>query len=393
MKIKNVISLLLLGSSAIAFSQSDLGSVLKMVEQNNTTLKALRKTADAQKLGNRTDIYLDGPEIEGGYLWGKPSDIGNRTDFSISQTFDFPTLTGMRGRYANQQNKSVELQYLAGRRDLLLEAKLICLDVIYYNLLQKEHERRLANVSELAEIYRKRLATGDANRIEYNNVRVGQATVEGEKHLVDVAREGALASLKRINGGEEISLDAVSYPADMLALTFDELYAKAEQVSPELAFYRQEEENERDMLKINRAGNLPSVTAGYMSEKVGSEHFQGIKMGVALPLWSNKNKVAQSKAMIVAAEARTFDARQAYSVKTKQLFDKAVSLRSLMVKYKDVMRESDNKELLVKALKAGEISLSDYLAEIAVYYDLIDKIFETELEYHKTVAELTSFEL
>lgn len=35
-------------------AQTNIDDVLKAVEQNNTTLQALRQTADAQKLENRT---------------------------------------------------------------------------------------------------------------------------------------------------------------------------------------------------------------------------------------------------------------------------------------------------------------------------------------------------
>ena len=85
--------MLLLGALA-AFSvsaQTTVDSVLANIERNNTTLAAIRKNTDAQKIGNNTGIYISNPEIEFNYLWGNPSPIGDRTDFSVKQTFDFPT--------------------------------------------------------------------------------------------------------------------------------------------------------------------------------------------------------------------------------------------------------------------------------------------------------------
>ena len=43
-------------------AQTNIDDVLKAVEQNNTTLQALRQTADAQKLENRTGLTLPDPE-------------------------------------------------------------------------------------------------------------------------------------------------------------------------------------------------------------------------------------------------------------------------------------------------------------------------------------------
>ncbi|MBK6964392.1 MAG: hypothetical protein IPH20_10765 [Bacteroidales bacterium] len=42
------------------------------IERNNTTLSALRKSVEAEKLGNRTGIYLQNPEAGFNYLWGVP---------------------------------------------------------------------------------------------------------------------------------------------------------------------------------------------------------------------------------------------------------------------------------------------------------------------------------
>ena len=44
-------------------AQTNIEDVLKAVEQNNTTLQALRQTADAQKLENRTGLPLPDPEV------------------------------------------------------------------------------------------------------------------------------------------------------------------------------------------------------------------------------------------------------------------------------------------------------------------------------------------
>ncbi|MGC3977824.1 MAG: hypothetical protein QM751_06045 [Paludibacteraceae bacterium] len=57
------------------------------VEQKNTTLKALRETLNAQKVLNQTGIFLENPEVEFNYLWGKPGVIGNRLQIFLEATF------------------------------------------------------------------------------------------------------------------------------------------------------------------------------------------------------------------------------------------------------------------------------------------------------------------
>ncbi len=121
---KILISIVAILAMSSLFAQNNINEVLSTIEQNNTTLKALREAADAQKIENRTGIYLADPEIGFNYLWGNPSSIGNRKDINIKQNFDIPTISGLKSRVANQQNTLVEGQYKSDRINILLEAKL-----------------------------------------------------------------------------------------------------------------------------------------------------------------------------------------------------------------------------------------------------------------------------
>ncbi|MEG1007288.1 MAG: transporter, partial [Bacteroides sp.] len=69
---KIVISIVATLAMSSLFAQNNMNEVLSTIEQNNTTLKALREAADAQKIENRTGIYLSDPEIGFNYLWGNP---------------------------------------------------------------------------------------------------------------------------------------------------------------------------------------------------------------------------------------------------------------------------------------------------------------------------------
>ena len=119
-------------------AQQGIQSVLSSIEANNATLKTERELMEARKLSHRTGIYLPSPEVEFGYLWGDPSVIGKRTDFSVTQSFDIATLTGMKNRLANEQSTLVEWQYKTNRMNVLLEARRYCIELIYCNALKKE---------------------------------------------------------------------------------------------------------------------------------------------------------------------------------------------------------------------------------------------------------------
>ena len=391
MKILIIISTILVSIPLIA--QNNINSVLDSIEANNTTLKSLRLTADAQKLGNKTSIYLDNPEVEFNYLWGKPGNIGSRTDINIKQTFDIPTISGMKSRLANGQNTLIEFQYKADRMNILLEAKQYCIDLVYYNALKRELEMRLQHAETIAKGYKDRLDRGDANRLEYNKIQLNLASVLGELSRVEVERNALLSQLRRLNGGVDIALDEDQFVQAQLPLNFNDWYAEAEQKNPVLAYIKQEIEVGKSQVSLSKASNWPTFSTGYMSEKVVGQQYQGFTVGISIPLWENKNRVKQAKVAVSAAESREADRKQQFYSQLQSLYNRANGLKVIAEKYRQSLANVNNTDLLKKALDTGEISLLDYIVEIGLYYTTVNQALEAERDYHKAIAELSAVQL
>ena len=374
-------------------AQGTISGVLQEIEENNTTLKALREAATAQKLENRTDILLPDPEIGFNYLWGSPSPIGNRTDINVSQSFDIATVSGLKGKVADKKNEMIDWQYKADRMNLLLEAKQHCIDLIYYNALLKELYARRTQAQAIEQAQKKRLDSGDGNALEYNNVKLGLASVDGEIARMEAERNGVLSQLTRLNGGKPVELTATEFESVQLPTDFVSWYEAAEAKNPVLAYVRQEAELGKKQLSLNKSMSLPSFSAGYMSEKTAGEHFQGITLGISVPLWSNKNRVRQAKAAIEAAEVRREDARIQFYGNLENLYHRVAGLKAAADTYRSALQSADNRPLLQKALDAGEISVIDYLVDTGFYYDAVSKALDAEREYAKAYAELCAVEL
>ncbi|MDR2765228.1 MAG: TolC family protein [Tannerella sp.] len=387
---KKILFLLAVWTSFSLAAQDNIDRVLSSVEANNTTLKALREGLEAQKLENRTGIFLENPELGFNYLWGTPGSIGNRTDVNVSQKFDIPTLSGLKSRVADGQNQLAELQYLSGRMDILLEAKQNCLDLIYFNALKKETEKRFGHAGTIAEAYDKKLKQGDVNRLEYNKAQLNLSAAEGEMARIGIERNALLSELKKFNGGQDIALDDVRFDDVSFPLDFEAWYAQAEQRNPVLAYVRQEVEVGRKRVSLSKAMGLPSFSGGYLSEKVAGEHFQGITFGVSIPLWENKNRVRQAKAAVRAAEMRSEDAKQQLYSRLQILYNRAAGLKLTAEKYRKSLDSLNNTELLGKALDAGEISLLEYIVEMGLLYETVNKTLEAERDFNKAYAELSA---
>jgi cobalt-zinc-cadmium efflux system outer membrane protein len=388
-----IISIMSLIASISLNAQNNVETALKAIEENNNTLKALKVTAEAQKLENKTGIYLANPELGFNYLWGNPADMGNRNDLNIIQTFDIPTIIGMKSKIANERNGLVEWQYKAERMRILLEAKQYCIELIYFNALKKELEIRLQHAQTIAAGYQNRLTSGDANILEYNKAQLSLSAINGEISRIDVERNALLSQLKRLNGGMDVIMDDYQFNQEQLPLNFDDWYLQAEQKNPILAYIKLEVVVSQKQVSLNKAKGLPTFSAGYMSEKVVGQRFQGLTLGVSIPLWENKNRVKQANAAVVAAQSRETDSKQQFYNQLQIQYNRALGLKNTAETYRKSLSMSNSTGLLKKALDAGEISLLNYMVELGLYYNMVNQTLEAERDYQKALTELSAVEL
>lgn len=381
-------------------AQGNIEKVLDAIEHNNTTLKALRDEGAAQKLENKTGLYLDDPEIGFDYLWGSPNVIGKRTDVSVRQSFDIATLSGLKGKVARNKNEMIDWQYRVDRTNLLLEAKLYCIDLIYYNVLMKELGIRRDNAKVLEQAQKKMLDSGEGSILEYNKVKLSLLSVEGEMSAAVAERNAIEAQLTRLNGGHSVNLDIVEYEVVEIPADFETWYAEVEAKNPVLEYVRSGIEVGKSQVALSKSYRLPSFSAGYMSEKTLDEHFQGISVGISVPLWSNKGRVRQAKAALQSAESKQADARQQFYSNLEIMYKKTLELKAAAELYKindeglkmNKAYEVDD-SFLKKALEAGEISVLDYIVEMNMYYDIMRQALDAERDYQKACAELYAVEL
>ncbi len=383
-----IISLIL--SSGLS-AQSTIESILTGIEKNNTTLSALRKTVEAEKIGNKTGIYLQNPEIEFNYLWGTPSVMGNRKDVNITQTFDFPTAYGHKNEISDLKNEQIELEYQKQRQSLLLQARTICIDLIYTNALNAELTKRLKHAQNIAKAYKLKFDAGETNILEYNKAQLNLLNAGNGLATAEIERNALLSELTRLNGGLAVDFTESEFQTPEIPADFEQWYATAEKNNPVLSWLKQEIDISMEQEKLNRAMSFPKLQTGYMSESVAGEQFQGVTLGVTIPLWENKNKVKYARANSIAMESIAADTKLQFYNQLKSLHAKAIDLQRNASDYRLNLQAFDNSALLKKALDKGELSLINYMTELSIYYESYSKLLDLERDIHKTVAELNQY--
>src|SRR5690606_26492546 len=126
-----IILFALIASFIDAFAQDGIENVLKSIEQNNKTLAAFKAESAAAVAGNKTGLTPDNPEAEYSYLWGTPSSTGNRNDFSVLQSFDFPLAYKYRSQIASLKNDRSQTEYIIKRNELFHSARRVIAELIY----------------------------------------------------------------------------------------------------------------------------------------------------------------------------------------------------------------------------------------------------------------------
>lgn len=372
-------------------AQTTIDSVLATIEQNNTTLAAIRKTIDAEKIGNKTGIYLSNPEIEFNYLWGNPSPIGDRTDFSVKQTFDFPTAYSYKKQVAKLKDEQAELEYSKQRMELFHRVRSIYSEIVYLNILKNEYQKRCEHAKSMAGSYKSKFDVGEAGILELNKARVNLLNISKKLENIEIERNAQLSELTLLNGGKEIQISDDEYSGFTVAADFEQWYLQAEQKNPVLQWLKQEIAISEKQAQVNHSLGLPKFHAGYMSEKVVGQQYQGITSGISIPLWENKNAVKYEKAKAEAAAGMETDMKIRFYTEMKNQYQKAMSLQLSTSDYGKQLLELSNSDILKKALDLGQISLSEYLLELSVYYESLDKLLEMKSNAQKAYFELLKY--
>ena len=381
--------------STVVFSQpifsQNIEKILSEIEMNNTTLKALQKKATADKIGNKTGIYLQNPEIEYNYLWGSPTSIGNRTDINFKQSFDFPTAYSYKNKISTIKNEQVELEYHQQKKDLLLKIRLICYDLIHTNGLKFELSNRIIHAQKMATSYQKQFDLGETNILTFNKAQLNLMNLNNELKLVNIKRNALLGELKMLNGGILIDFTETEYPLIVISENFEQWYTKAAQSNPQLNWLKKEVAISQKQISLNSALSLPKLNAGYMKENTVGQEFEGFTVGMTIPLWEHKNTVKYSKTNAIAIQELEKDHKLQLYNHLKTVHQKVIELQKNTQEYETKLKHFNNINLLYKALEKGEINLIDYVIELTVYYESVHKLLELKQDLNKNIALLNQY--
>ncbi|KOO66370.1 TolC family protein [Xylanibacter rarus] len=388
---KKIILAAMAFAAVVSAKAQDINSVLKSVEQNNMELKALFKGNEAADIENKSQNTLEDLSIEySPFFQSETSGIAS-SELVITQGFDFPTIYGARKKAGQLQRNVLDMQYQTARRDILVNAKKLCLDIINYNKQKQLLQERRKNADELLAMFELKFKNGDATSLELNKIKLDRMNLETELVQADTKHANAMQQLQALNGGLPIEVNMTEYPqapADDEVTMYEKAVATDWTVRTAQASVLAAEQD----VKVNKQSWIPKFEIGYRRNTEGDNASNGFLIGGSIPLFSSKNKVKIAKARQTEAVMQHANARINAENSARTMINQMKQLKASADAY-DVPLMRQTLKLLRTAVENGEISVTEYYVEADNIYKNMITYMDIERQYQDALTEIYKNEL
>ena len=368
--------------------------IVNTIVDNNPSIAAKRASTKASAELLSADNNLRDPEIEFEHQWGQDN-IGNKWSLSVSQSFDWPGLYAKRAEIARHSGSAMEFLLQSDILDLRLKASETLID--YINAVKRyrsalEIIENLDTVSAYLEhAYDRRAVTVlDLNKARFERANALTAADDALVAVNSLRRE-----LQALSGGVQLDLSALDeYPA--LVLSPEDVYLESyEKNSPSLMAARSAVLSADSKLAAEKMSLFPGFSLGYIHNVEIGEHFNGLKVGVELPVFSRRHRKAAAIAEKEAASQQLVDIDLAARQEIYSRYAAASAAGKRLVSYNALFAadgsRDDYRDLLQKSFFAGQITLINYLYELNYYIEAKQNYLDLQYRYYQSLVQLERY--
>ena len=375
-----------------ASADNSVDDVLKQIAQNNLTLRALQHDNEADVLDIKAENSLDGLSVEYSPFFRSGYSGVAESELVVSQEIQFPTKYADRNKQAMMQKSVGGKMYEKNRRDILLEAEQLCIDVIRLNKTLAMLDQRLKNSETLHQMYDKRMAAGDANILEVNKVKLDCMEVQTMVSEAQNERMLLLQQLQQLNGGKPVTIDSEKFPEFQPIKDFESYKALYLASDADIQMAETMLKSADMNVKMQKREWLPNISFGYRRNTEQKEGVNGIMVGVSFPLYSNSKRIKAARERRQSAELQVEQARKDAESQLQSGYQQLVGLQQVL-DHSDVKMMQESIVLFSKALQHGEINALDYYTEVNSIYEKLQRHIDIHCQSAKLHAVLHKNEL
>ena len=367
--------------------------VLNSIANNNLSLQASHEECKSLIYNIKSSNNLSNPEIGFEYHTGSNID-GDKYGISVTQNIDWPGLYISRSKANQFKMSAAEAQLVFNRLNILLEAKQLCMQIINLNKKIESQTLVFNNISQLYTEYEKGFQYGEISILDINKLKVELLNSQRALEQLIAQRNANVELLYGLNGKTHIE-DAnklADYPTQSLE-SMETYLGQVITLDPEVQSYEFTTEAAKKDVSSAKMGWLPNFSVGYRYTNELGTKFNGVAVGVSVPIFSNKNKVNEAKSNLISGE---YNQQSAIALKESQIkadFEHVVTLQSQINSYKRVLEDNSNQLMLKKALDGGQITLLNYLLELRYFLEAKQTLLDLEYEYNTILTSLNKYKL
>ena len=407
-KIKPAISILvfffLFGGTVNAQVKTiSLTEAKQLVLQNNQLLTASNLEIDFQQALKKGATEI--PKTDVSLLYGQTNSIvKNDNNISITQTIPFPTVFAANSALADANILGAELKLEKTKSELFYHVVQVYTNLQYLNTktrLLKQQDSIYQGFLSSASL---RYKTGESNLLEKTTAENQwyEAKNQIKQNQADIAIY--TTQLQILTGLKEPLI--LSEP-ELKISTFDLLIdSNTTSQNVSLKSIQQEIEIAKNAQKLALAKSLPDVTLGYFNQSLigtqningqdayfgGSKRFQGIQLGLAIPLfyssYRSKIKATSINQQISETNAKLFESKLSGAYQ-QAMQEYAKNKETLLYFQTSAL---PNATLILKnsqlAYQGGDMSYSEYLINLKNVNSIRENYLMAILKLNQSVNTL-----
>lgn len=373
---------------SISLRAESFDNVVNQMLSGNPAIQELMHNSEAEIQEMRAENVLEGPEIEGFHKWGNAGE--RKYGFGISQGFDWPGLYGARRQMIRDNATALNHLREATVIEKKSEARALLIDLINTKRNISILSRIDSMMINLAQYYAIAYKNGqvsilDKNKIDIEVIRIAGRLTEENNRLGDIT-----AQIIDFSGAETITshLDNLdNYPDNMLMST-DDYKQLAGEADPYMAYLRSIADLNKSRGKVASRSALPGFSLGYEWEREDGQDFNGFNLGIKFATWSNKSRRTAIAAAGLENDVRISARAQKLITDIDNDHSTAIDLLKQIDRFETILNGSNHNELLLKALKGGQINMLDYIQEVNFYLDAEIDLETMRHEYQLALSRL-----
>jgi cobalt-zinc-cadmium resistance protein CzcA len=375
---------------------------VRMALDSNLSVRASAYSLDAQKAlkGSSWDI----PKITVDGQYGQFNSYNDDNNYTVSQSFAFPTVYIRQNMLANANIKGSEWLHKASRIQVASQVKQVYWQLAYLNSRYKlliYQDSLYSGFQRAAEL---RARAGETNRLEMVTARSQSLEIRNQMQQL-IADKGILnRQLKTLlnTGMTIVPVDSVLRRLDFAP----DSISGSLNANPDLGFINQQVEivHLEKQLELSRA--MPDLRIGFFSQTMlGTQDIKGVprafgprdrlkgmEAGITIPLWFPQyvSKVKASKIREQEAITKAGYVSQSLTENYQSLVDECLKFRTSVEFYeKQALPEA---QLIidqsVRSYKAGALDYLDYVLSLNRALSIRQNYLDALNSYNQTIIKI-----